>query len=383
MKTLLALCALAALMLASSPAPAQNNSSGAAKSGVTEGFEELVAKAEVARKDDLADEAIRLYRETVRLRPGYVEGWWYLGTLNYEMDRYDDGTDAFAHVAGLKPDMALAWAMWGLCEFETKNYRSALVHLERADQVGIPNQESFREVARYHLALLLTRTGRFEDAMRVMAEFSLHGRQTPDFDEAMGLAAMRKPLLPIELAPSQREMVLDVGHSMNDMAARRQSDVRQDITRLLAKYPDTPHIHFLVGTLELTNDSDKALEQWKAELKVSPDHPQALVSIAAEYLRRADYKAAQPYAEKAVEVDPQSFEAHAILGQLLSEGNLDIPRAIHELEGAASLAPRNPKVRYALASAYAKAGRKQDAEKERAEFMKLRGQGAVTAPKSE
>src|SRR5215472_12196362 len=92
------------------------------------GFDALVNKAEAARKADLTDEAIRLYGEAVHIRPDYVEGWWYLGTLNYDMDRYSEGSVAFSHVAGLKPDMALGWAMWGLCEFETKKYDSALVH---------------------------------------------------------------------------------------------------------------------------------------------------------------------------------------------------------------------------------------------------------------
>src|SRR5207249_8432755 len=85
----------------------------------------------------------------------------------------------------------------------------------------------------------------------------------------------------------------------------------------LRKYPTAPQIHYISGTMVLANDSDKALEEWNAELAISPEHPQALVSIAAEYLKRGEYQRALPYAERAVEASPNYFAAHAILGQVL------------------------------------------------------------------
>jgi tetratricopeptide (TPR) repeat protein len=135
--------------------------------------------------------------------------------------------------------------------------------------------------------------------------------------------------------------------------------------------------------MALANDSDKALEEWNAELAISPEHPQALVSIAAEYLKRGEYQTALPSAEKSVEVSPNYFAAHAILGQILAEGDLDVPRGMRELETAVRLAPWQPQVHFALATAYARAGRKADAAKEREEFMRLRGpnETAVSKPR--
>jgi tetratricopeptide (TPR) repeat protein len=348
-----------------------------------DGFNALVSKAEAARKADLADEASRLYGDAVRLRPDYVEGWWYLGTLNYDMDRYPEGAADFSHVAGLKPDMALGWAMWGLCEFETKNYDRALVHLERADQLGIPAEESFYEVAKYHLALALTRAGRFEQAVVVLVDLAQRGKDGVEYREAMGLAGLLKPLLPSELPPGEREMVLDVGKALWDDAARRSSEIADDRKELLRKYPNTPEIHFLAGTLALASDSDQALQDWKAELAINPDNARALASIAGEYRKRTECKTALPYAERAVAAGPGDFITHAVLGQVLAEGGIDVPRAIHELEIARRLAPTQPQVHFALALAYAKAGRKEDAAKERAEFLKLSGPSAGAASKTQ
>ena len=46
-------------------------------------------------------------------------------------------------------------------------------------------------------------------------------------------------------------------------------------------------------------------------------------------------------------------------------------KAIDSLETARRLAPDSPEVRFSLARAYAKAGRAEEAARERAEFIKL------------
>src|SRR6266851_1929140 len=376
---------LIAALLPPCVAAAQTKGTAAARKSADAGnalsFEALVKKAEAAREADQTDEAIRLYGQAVRMKPGYAEGWWYLGMLFYEADQYAEGRAAFRHVTGLKPEMALGWAMLGLCEFETKDYDSALAHLERADQLKIPSEQGFYDVSKYHFALLLTRSGRFESAVQVIFEFARQRKDSPQFTEAMGLAALRKPLLPNELPPLERELVLDVGHALCDSAARRAAEAERDRLELLRKYPNAPQIHYLSGTMVLANDSDKALEEWKAELAISPEHPQALVSIAAEYLKRGEYQTALPSAEKAVEVSPGYFAAHAVLGQVLAEGDLDVSRGTHELETAVRLAPWQPQVHFALGTAYAKGGRKADAAKEREEFLRLRGQNEVAVSK--
>jgi tetratricopeptide (TPR) repeat protein len=347
----------------------------------TSQFDAIMKKAEAARESDQVDEAVRLYRRAVQEKPASTEAWWYLGTLFYESDQYADGRAAFRHVTGLKPEMSLAWAMLGLCEFETKDYDSSFAHLERANQLKIPSEEGFYDVAKYHLALLRIRAGQFESAVKIISEFAAQGKDSPQFIEAMGLAGLRKPLLPSELPPLEREMVLDVGRAMCDTAARRPEAAERDRLEMLRKYPDTPQIHFVAGTIVLASDSDKALQEWKAELAISPGHPQALVSLAGEYLKRGDYQTALPYAEKAVDANPGYFTAHAILGQVLAEGGLDVPRGVRELETARRLSPTQAQVRFALATAYAKANRKEDAARERAEFLRLRGQNEMAVSK--
>ncbi|MGH9612453.1 MAG: hypothetical protein ACRD4P_05175, partial [Bryobacteraceae bacterium] len=60
------------------------------------------------------------------------------------------------------------------------------------------------------------------------------------------------------------------------------------------------------------SDANAGLAQFKKELEISPAHVPSLVTIASEYINRKEYKTGLPYAEKAVELDPQSFAAHAV-----------------------------------------------------------------------
>lgn len=344
-------------------------------------YASLVKKAEAARAAERTDEAIQLYSELVRLKPHSAENWWYLGTLYYDADRYTEARPAFRHVAGIKPQMSLAWAMLGLSEFEIKEYDSALVHLRRAEQLKIPNQESFYEVAKYHLALLRTRAGEFEDAIRVLSDVVRQGKDTIQFREAMGIAALRRPLLPAELPPTDRQLVLDTGQAICDSVARRAEKLDADVALLLQKYPSVPEIHYIAGSILLPGDSARALEQWQGELTVSPANPRALTSIASEYFKQHDFAAALPFAERAVTADPRYYPAHAVLGQVLVGGDVDLQRGVKELERAMQLAPWQPQTHFVLAAAYAKAGRKEDAAKERVEFLRLRGQDEVASSK--
>jgi tetratricopeptide (TPR) repeat protein len=159
---------------------------------------------------------------------------------------------------------------------------------------------------------------------------------------------------------------------MFDAAALRTTEAGAEFKALVAKYPETPNIHYLYGSFLMFSDADGALVEMKKELEISPAHVPAMVTIASEYIQRKQYKEGLPYATKAVELEPQSFPAHAVLGRIFAEGDIDLPRGLTELEEARKLAPTSPQVRIALATAYTKAGRKEDAARERQEFSKLR-----------
>jgi len=335
---------------------------------------QIQKQAEAARKENRIDAAIALYKKGVAIKPAWEEGWWSLGTLHYGLDHFAEARDAFRHLATIQPAAGAPWAMLGLSEFETKQYDKALSHLRHAADLHTGQEQSIADEANFHLALLLTRNQEYEGAMKILALFAQRNLSGAKFIEAMGIASLRKPLLPSELVPTDRQLVMDTGRVMYDATALRTTEAGAEFRILVDKYPETPNIHYLYGSFLMFADANNGLAEMKKELEVSPAHVPAMVTIANEYIQRKDFQSALPYARKAAELEPQSFPAHAVLGRVLAEGDLDSQRGIQELEEARKLAPGSPQVRIALATAYAKVGRKEDAARERREFLKLRQQ---------
>src|SRR6201999_1009031 len=131
-------------------------------------FKALAAAAAEARDANNVEEAVRDYRAALELRPNWKEGWWSVGILEYQNDLYPEAARAFEKLTELAPDAGAAWNFLGLCEFETKEYERALKDLTRAGQLGGVDDPEIARVTQYHLALLLARAGRFEEAGAIL-----------------------------------------------------------------------------------------------------------------------------------------------------------------------------------------------------------------------
>ena len=335
--------------------------------------EAIAKQAEAARDADKVEAAIRLYRRGTTVSPKWAEGWWNQGTLLYDRNAFAEAGTALTKFAALEPKAAPGWALLGLCEFETHEYGLSLQHLEQGMRLGIPAGEPLAKVARYHAALVLTRGGQFERALQLFAQLAFQGAGDRDTIIATGIAGLRMAILPEQLPEAKRELAYETGHAIRESSARREAEARGEFETLIAKYPETPELHDLLGRALVTSEPDAALKEWLKELEVSPKHVPARLEIAFEYLKRGQAEAGLPYARQAAELDPKQFAAHNALGQILLQTG-DVAGGVKALETARRLAPKSPETRIALASAYAKAGRTADAERERAEFIRLKAE---------
>ena len=333
-------------------------------------FERVVKLADEARLAEKFDEAISLYGEALKIRPKWPDGWWYAGAIFYQKDLYPQGRDAFQNLVALEPERGPAWAMLGLCQFQTGEYERAAVSLQRGRSLGVNDASELASVVRYHTALLYIRFEYFENAYDILSEFLRVGNDSPKVVEAFGLTMLRMPFLPKEVPPAQREKILIAGQAGINMAARRLGQARAAFDTLLAQYPNDPNVHYGFGVFMLSQDADLALKEFKRELEISPAHFPSMVQMAFEYLKRDQYTDALPLAEKAVQLAPKLYAARNVLGRVLLElGQID--RSIKELEEGVKLAPSSPEMHFALARAYTRAGRKQEAARERETFKKL------------
>jgi tetratricopeptide (TPR) repeat protein len=333
-------------------------------------FDRAVKLADEARLAGRLDDAIESYNNAMRMRPRWPDGWWYLGAILYEKDLYAPARDAFSNLVALDPKRGPAWGMLGLCQFQTREYEPAVISLQRGRSIGFDGNEELESVVRYHTAILYIRFEQFEIAYQILREFLRVGNNGPKIIEAFGLVILRMPFLPAEVPAEKREEILVAGQAGIAMGARRLDEARKAFDALLTSYPNDPNVHYSFGVFQLSQDADLALKELQRALELDPKHQPAMVQIAFEYLKRAQYTDALPLAERAVQLQPKMYPARNVLGRVLLE--LDqIDRSIKELEEGVRLAPNIPEMHFALARAYTRAGRKQDADRERELFKKL------------
>ena len=333
-------------------------------------FEQLTKRADEARQAEKLDEAIKLYQQALKQKPNGVEGWWALGTIFYQLDRYAEGRGAFERLVTLEPKGGVGWAFLGLCEYQLKDYPNALSHLLRGRELGLGSDKEIVAVALYHTGILLNRTEQFELAFAVLSHAAKLQGESPALFQALGLTLLRLPYLPPETPPAKREVVLKTGRAGFYMATEQRPIATQEFSELLAVFPKEPNVHYAHGIFLMRDAPDEALQVFEQELQLSPQHVFARLQIAFEALKRNAPAMGLARAEEAVKLAPNLFAAHNALGRILLDlGQTE--RAIQELEIGIKQAPDSPEMYFALARAYSKAGRKVEADRARAEFMRL------------
>jgi len=327
-------------------------------------FSDLAARAAAAHDADDLPRAIDLYQQALKLNSQWPDGWWFLGSLQYATGSYEAARDALSHYLELSPNAAPALAMRGLCEFETAEYGPSLKDIQRALALGAANQPRNEKILRYHEALLLTRVGRFEDALRSYGFFANDPDPNPELLLALGLAGLRNPLLPNQVKTDQKDIYISAGGAAFSFMKRDADAAHAEFQRLFDRVPPVPNAHYLYGYLLYATDPEQAVVEFKKELEVNPSNANAEVMLAWIPLLRNDGSEALPHARKAVADDASLPSAQLVLGRALSESG-DPKSGIEYLERTMQLQPDNLEVHLALAKAYSKVGRKEDARRER------------------
>src|SRR5690348_12997740 len=66
-------------------------------------FDSIASQAARARDSENLEEAAKLYRAAVQLRPEWAEGWWYLGTISYDLGHLPEAVEALSKLTKLSP----------------------------------------------------------------------------------------------------------------------------------------------------------------------------------------------------------------------------------------------------------------------------------------
>ena len=354
-----------ALPLASSAALPQT------KSPTPQSFKQLSEQAVEASEENRLSEAATLYRKALALRPRWAEGWWSLGTLQYDQNQYMQAAASFQKLIVLHPENGTAHAMLGLCQVELNQDDLALKNLSLSRSLGVQNDPRLQHVVLFQTSRVQLRKRQFGDSLSTLALLIQDGVRSQEVVNALGMAALRiEPRnAPADGTPG-RDVVDRVGRAQMATILKDFGTAKQIFTLVSTEYPAYPELHFAFGRSLLdAHESDEGVAEFHKELEKNPKHVGALLEIAAVRYR-VDSADGINYAEQAVKISPQLPFAHYLLGLLY----LDTDRtaeAVPELEIARKAFAKQAQVYFALGNAYAKLGRKADAARMRAEFVRL------------
>jgi predicted Zn-dependent protease len=338
-------------------------------------FNTLAAKADAARDSERLDEAVGLYRKALAQRPSWKEGWWSLGTILYDQNSFSPAAQAFRKLLAYDAQNGTAHLMLALCEYQLDQDDAAIGHIQSAKRLGIRKDDQLLHVLQYHEAMLQLRKGHFESAQAVLRTLVAEGVHSEELNAALGMGALmlRPKDAPVE-GTDGHALMLRVGSAERLNLERKSDEARAAYKSLVQENPNFPNIHYAYGRLLLgTQDADAAIAEFQQEIKNNPANVRARLQIASSYYR-TDSPAGIPFAREAVELQPGYPFGHYLLGLLYFDSG-DIEQAIPELEKAARMVPQEAQFYFALGNAYAKAGRKQDASRARATFVRLRKEG--------
>ena len=334
-------------------------------------LQKLSRQAEEARLSDRLPEAVQLYREGVERYPAWSDGWWWLGSIYYDQDLYADARAAFEHAVAGDKKMASAYGFLGLCAYEMREYPAARAYLNKWQAAGAPGEASLVDVARFRGAELLTEDGRFFEALYQLNSKVYVLGPDPSLIEAMGLAWMQMKNVPENYPPEKREMVWLAGSAAAWFSASKLDRSREFLDRLALHYGDRPNVHLLRGFVaEAMKDNDAAIKEYGEEGNVAPRAVVPMIQLTQAYAEAGRNDEALALARKAVALEPEYARSHFALGRVLL-AKQQWAAAASELEKAEELSPSASTVRFQLARAYRKLGRKEDAEREQTAFESL------------
>jgi tetratricopeptide (TPR) repeat protein len=150
--------------------------------------------------------------------------------------------------------------------------------------------------------------------------------------------------------------------------------------RILEQNPQRHGIHYRLGRLFLTKtppDSEDAKKEFEEELKIDPNSA-ASEFLLGEIARQAgQWEEAIRHFGRATKLDEGFVEAYLALGISMNAAG-KFADAVAPLENYVKMQPDDPAGHYQLATAYARTGRKQDAQRE----MALQQETAAKAPRT-
>ena len=185
------------------------------------------------------------------------------------------------------------------------------------------------------------------------------------------LAEKSIPFYEKALEQAQGQLVYFLRLGVANVRGQRYERAREVFTQALQRYPDNPNLYFLLGyTGRAEGQYDQAVAAFKQALKLQPDNPDVLSNLGYIASQRGENVEAERLLRRAIQLDPKRFPSYHDLGRLLVKLRR-YEEALPLLNRGVELNSKDPGVHYQLFLAYSRLKKKDEAERELAEFKRL------------
>lgn len=266
----------------------------------------------------LMDDAVREYREALRLRPGFLNVQSGLGLIYGRQGQFEAATREFQDILRHAPDFYAVRANLGVVYYQLGRTADALNEIERV----IKDHPDYT-VAHYNLATLLHKENRLDEAI---AEYREALRIWPAYAEARTDLAL---------------LYQQTGRAPDAVAELRTA------VRLTPTYAPA---HYNLGNLLMEQGAvDEAIGELRAAVQLDPRSADSRNNLGIAYAqRRMPDEAIQAFQE-AIRIMPSHPDAHYNLG-LVHQGKGEIEQALRQYEQALALRPGWEKVERQLST---------------------------------
>ncbi|MEN3339335.1 MAG: hypothetical protein V7647_3011 [Acidobacteriota bacterium] len=313
------------------------------------------------------DAAAAEYQWFLDAFPKNVEARSNLGVVLMQLGRYEEAIAAYRTALAVAPSNPTVLSNLGLAFYKSDQLGDAAETFRRVLAV-----EPDRLQARYLAADCQLRLGQPADAIALLAPLESSRADDPTLSYLLGMAYLSAKQT--DKGQVLLDRILKNGDSaqaqvMMGVAKRGAGDLRgaaEDLKRAVALDPDLPGVRTMYAQALLeAGNPDLALGEFQAALKRNPLDFDANLYMGV--LRKADqdYDASLGYFTRALGVRPGDLRTRNQIASIALARH-DDATAVTMLEAILKEAPSFVEAHVALATAYYRLHRKEDADRERA-----------------
>ena len=318
-----------------------------------------------AQKQGHLDVAIAEFRKVVELQPAMASGYASLGGAYFQQGDYELAVPALEKALQLSPELLGAHQMLGVALLVRGDAAGALPHLEKThvpDLLGVAYLE----------------TGKLGNAIAALQAALAQRPDDPDllyyFGRATALASKRAfdQIVDTDAASARAHEV--TGDRYFERGQFPQAG--REYFEVLRLAPHTPGAHIALGqTLAAGGNWPAAITEFKAETQLRPDNPEAFYRLGSALLQQKQNAEALTALTRADTLEPDTPAILLALGQtaLLTGDSSRAEKSLTKLLEVQKQGDLAAQAHVNLEALYRKAGRTDDADREKKEYEKMKG----------